>query len=280
MNSIKINRRSISDALENREFFVAFQPRFGLPRGKAEGEAAMLQWRSQKTGGMVSPGVFHAVAGECGLANRLLEFCLAEAGRHRRQDAREGREALPVSVRLQDAILARKGDFAAALPAVARARDGLPLEIVVGDRRALWEPPRVFAGRLEALRGTGAEICLCLSNPDIEWLAGHGGLLPIQAVKLDYRVLRGGRSSIRYAVYIRDLVALARHFGWKIVADGVHTELDVSTALLAGCDLGQGLFLDRKNSGVGPRLQSQPTLFSLLFLGILPCLPAPVAFAA
>jgi EAL domain-containing protein (putative c-di-GMP-specific phosphodiesterase class I) len=241
MKIIQLNRRSLSDALANKEFFTVFHPRFGLPRGKPESEAAVLQWRSQKAGGMVSAEAFHAVAAECGLAVGLLEYCLAETARRRRREALEGREALPASVRLQDAILARKGRFAAALPSVAQAANGFTLEIAVGGWLAMRASAGLFAGRLEALRETGADICLCLSNPDIGWLAAHGGALPVQAVKLEPGVLRAGRCSIRYAAYVRDLVALARSFGWKTVAGGVHTEADASTALLAGCDLGQGL---------------------------------------
>jgi EAL domain-containing protein (putative c-di-GMP-specific phosphodiesterase class I) len=105
------------------------------------------------------------------------------------------------------------------------------------------EPDRPLAG-LRRLSEMGVRLAVD------DFGAGYSSLsylrrLPVNEVKIDRSFVEGMATDEGDLAIVRAVVALARHFGLVVVAEGVESERTVSLLEDLGCDVGQGFLFSR-----------------------------------
>ena len=218
-------------ALALDEFIVMYQPQVDAHSGRIDAVEALVRWR-RADGSLVPPLDFIPFAEECGLISaigaRVLRRACHDAAAWMRRGLR-----LRVAVNLSP-MQFRAPDL---LERVCEAldRSGLPpglleLEITEG---ALMEDDARTRATLAALRGLGIGIALD------DFGTGYSSLsylkrLPLGRLKVDRSFVAGLPDDADNLAIVRAILALARHLGFRITAEGVETA--AQAALLAGLE--------------------------------------------
>ena len=229
-------------ALETDEVEVYFQPKVALPDRRVVGVECLARWE-HAAHGQVPPTEFVAVAEHTGQLGRLTDVVLGEALRRARGWLDAGRN-LPVAVNLSARTLidptfpARVGEL---LDEYLVPANLLTLE--VAEDGMVGEPDRPMA-TLRRLAEMGVRLAVD------DFGTGYSSLsylrkLPVDEVKIDHSFVQGMATDPGDLAIVRAVVALARHFGLVVVAEGVESELTVSLLEELGCDVGQGFLFSR-----------------------------------
>ena len=218
-------------ALERDEFVLLYQPQVDVRSGRVCAVEALVRWR-RADGSMVPPLDFIPFAEECGLIAQIGACVLRQACHDATAWMRDG-IALTVAVNLSP-LQFRAPDL---LDQVREALDGsglpptlLELEITEG---ALMQDDSRTRATLDALCGLGIGIALD------DFGTGYSSLsylkrLPLGRLKIDRSFVAGLPDDADNLAIVRAILALARHLGFRITAEGVETP--AQAALLAGLE--------------------------------------------
>jgi diguanylate cyclase (GGDEF)-like protein len=237
--------RELRHGLEHGELHLVYQPVVSLADGRIGSVEALVRWHHPERG-VVSPGEFLPVAEESGLIIRLGEEVLVQACRQAaRWRAALGDDApLPVNVNLAARQLGQPGFVDVVRRIVAEsgvdARD-IALEIT---ESAVIENTLLAADTLDQLKTLGFTVLLD------DFGTGYSSLsylqrLPIDVLKIDrsfISALGDGRES---DAIVRAIVGIAEALRIGVVAEGIETAEQASTARELGCDSAQGFHFAR-----------------------------------
>jgi diguanylate cyclase (GGDEF)-like protein/PAS domain S-box-containing protein len=264
--------RRLRQALPRRELSLAYQPVFALAeqvalteRDDADLCEALLRWCPGE-GDPVEPGTLLAHTQQSGLLVQIGQWVLDAACAQAAAWRAQGGE-LAVSINVSSRGLAEV-DLAARLRD-ALERHGLPasaLWVEVSEQSILADSQRARA-TLERVRATGVRLALDRAGSGETRLALIDQL-PLDAIKLDRRlIVEGARDPHARAVALA-LVAWARESGRRTVAVGVETRAQLGLARELGCTHAQGFLLGaprparelslRRRSAVGSRARWDP----------------------
>ncbi len=117
------------------------------------------------------------------------------------------------------------------------------LTLEITEDGMIREPDRPLAG-LKRLSEMGVRLAVD------DFGAGYSSLshlrrLPVHEVKIDRSFVEGMATDEGDLAIVRAVVALARHFGLVVVAEGVESERTVGLLEDLGCDMGQGFLFSR-----------------------------------
>ena len=240
MNASLQNRLHLSSrmdrALEQRDFFLLYQPQLCLKTGRLIGVEALLRWRDG--GQVIPPDRFIPVAESSGLILPLGRWVIEEAVAQQRAWAAADlhlRMAVNVSSRqlLEDDTLVEH---------VGRllASDATPIELelevtesgVVGDHEA-------GLGRLRSMQALGVQIAID------DFGAGYSSLgqlrhLPLDRLKIDRMFVRGITSNPDDRHIAEMIVSLGQRIRLSVLAEGVEEEAQRDVLREIGCDEVQG----------------------------------------
>jgi diguanylate cyclase (GGDEF)-like protein len=227
------------DAVEQRQFTLAYQPICDTASGEPVGFESLLRW-SHPVRGPVSAAEFIPVAEQTGLIIGLgrwaLEVACAEATAW----------ALPlrIAVNLSSAqfrdhelpnfirdVLARTG----------LAPNRLDLEVTEG---LLLEDTASVVATMEAVRRMGVRMVLDdfgTAQSNLSYLRGF----PFDAVKIDRSFLRALNSDRQARALVEAMLAMARALGLDVVGEGVETAEQLALLSHLQCRWVQGYFLGR-----------------------------------
>ena len=232
-------RRQLERAVERDEFLLRYQPQIALPDGRPSGVEALLRWKHPELG-IVGPGTFLPAVESTELMRRVTSWALRRALRDGANWRRAGVD-LPVSVNVTAYDLADRGfinEVSQALREVGATPEQLKLEIT--EHMAVEDEENVFVVLME-LRRQGVALALD------DFGRGHSSLtrlrdLPVDELKLDYRLLRATPTTADLAV-LRAAISLGRDLGLSVIGEGVETadQLDLMSRL--GVDAVQGYFI-------------------------------------
>ena len=219
---------------------LVYQPRVHLATGRVVGAEALLRWR-HPTLGFVPPGEFIPLVEQTALVRPMTRWVVEAAARQALAWERAGchlRVSLNASARNLD-----EPDFAAGFLEIVQAvgLDPHGLELEFTESATARDQMNVVA-QLEALHGAGVAIAID------DFGTGYSNLayiqkLPISVLKIDRSFVSDLLSSDTNRKLVRSMTAMARDFGYSVVAEGIETG-DVYDALAEfGCDEGQGYFM-------------------------------------
>ena len=225
-------------AFERQEFVLHYQPQIDLLSGAIVGAEALIRWRRPGFG-LVLPGAFIPLAQERGLILAVGNWVVREALRQIKAWRAEGVPAVTIAVNVSATEFHQPGFVDSLMQAIrdsgiepARLELELTESVVVQDCDAAL----VALGRLH-------EFGIRLSIDDFG--TGYSSLnylrrFPIDKIKIDKSFIAemtGATGSMRL---VRAIIALARSFTLKVIAEGVETREQLAVLRAERCDEIQG----------------------------------------
>jgi diguanylate cyclase (GGDEF)-like protein/PAS domain S-box-containing protein len=233
----------LHEALERNEFELHFQPQFCARLRRPVGIEALVRWRHPERG-LVPPGEFIPACEESGLIVPLGRWVLREACRYHRQLAAAGRGGMTIAVNVS-AMQFLSGELAEDVPALLREFD-VPagvLELELTESLVMENPESV----IDVMRGLRQHGVL-LSIDDFG--TGYSSMsylhrLPVDKLKIDRSFITRVEHDGHNAAICESILALARSFDLRVIAEGVETDAQLGWLRDHGCDEVQGFLLAR-----------------------------------
>ncbi|WP_208180315.1 EAL domain-containing protein (plasmid) [Sinorhizobium medicae] len=231
----EILRRSLRVALQERQFFIEYQPI--AETGTVVGFEALLRWQHPYAG-TVPPSLFIPMAEADGLMGGHWGMVLEQAC----QRAANWPKHLAVSVNLSSAEFLRKG----LTDRVARILDsaGLPperLELEITES-VLLERTANNLDALHTLEVLGVGISLDDFGTQYSSLA-YLKNFPFDTIKIDQYFIKDVATDEKSQTIVRSIIALAHGLKMRVTAEGVETATQASWLQKNGCDRLQGHLL-------------------------------------
>nr|WP_277346651.1 EAL domain-containing protein [Janthinobacterium lividum] len=230
--------RALARALDNRELCLHVQPQVDR-HGRVTGAELLMRW-PQADGSHIAPGIFIPIAEESGLIVKLGHWALREACRAATVLAQAG-SPVALSVNVSPAQF-RQPDFASRVQA-ALAEHGTPagaliLELTEG---LLIDQRETSLARMRALAALGIRFSIDDFGTGYSSLA-YLTSMPLYELKIDKRFID---DTPRDTAIVQAILAMARHLGLRVVAEGVETQEQADFLIAHDCDGLQGFLYAR-----------------------------------
>jgi diguanylate cyclase (GGDEF)-like protein len=229
-------------AVENGEFFLAYQPTIDLDSMAPTGVEALLRWRHPERG-VMQPDAFIPILEESGLIVEIGRWVLGEACR---QGAawRDAGHPIGMSVNVSARQLDDEQivtDIEDALAASGLEASQLTIEVTETTlMRDVEETVRLLA----AVKDLGVQIAIDDFGTGYSSLA-HLRRFPVDALKIDRSFVTGMRENREGQTLIRTLVQLGKALSIETLAEGIEEHDELSLLKDENCDSGQGFLFAR-----------------------------------
>ncbi|HEX2010706.1 MAG TPA: EAL domain-containing protein, partial [Roseateles sp.] len=229
----------MQEALDAGELQLYYQPKVDMQHGRVFGVEALLRWQHPERG-LLTPVHFLPMLEQTGLAVRVGDWVIEQALKQTSQWLTQGL-TLDVSVNVAARHL-QTDDFAQRLQELlARHADQplaahLMLEVLESAALADIETTQALIRRCRAFGvrfalddfGTGYSTLTYLKH------------LPVDVLKIDRSFVQNMLIDDQDKALVEGVIGLARHFGCRVVAEGVETASHARALLALGCVYGQG----------------------------------------
>jgi diguanylate cyclase (GGDEF)-like protein/PAS domain S-box-containing protein len=233
----------LHSAIGRQEFELHFQPLYSVATRAPLGMEALVRWRHPERG-LVPPGEFIPVCEDSGLIVPLGRWVLREAARHHARLVEAGWPGLGIAVNVS-ALQFLSGELQHDIPALI-AEFALPpgfLELELTESLVMENPEAVIATMRE-LRAQGVQISIDDFGTGYSSM-GYLHRLPVDKLKIDRSFVAGVEGNRHNAAICESILALARSFDLKVIAEGVETQAQLDWLHAHGCDEAQGYLLAR-----------------------------------
>ncbi|CAM8643601.1 COG5001 Predicted signal transduction protein containing a membrane domain, an EAL and a GGDEF domain [Comamonadaceae bacterium] len=234
---------SLRQAVSQEEFVLHYQPVFDLHSGQLLGAEALVRWQNPKLG-MISPGLFIALAEKSGLIVDIGQWVLTEACRQMQAWRVAGAPALFVSVNLSPVQFSR-GNIEAVIAKALRTSglDPRQLELEVTESTLIPDTER-FIATLSRIQASG----ICMSIDDFG--TGYSNLsylqrFPVRKLKIDQSFVRRLLQGQKDVAMVSAIIHLAKSLDLTVTAEGVENEATRDALTRMGCDQAQGYLFAR-----------------------------------
>ncbi len=235
--------RDFEAALQSpSEFRLVYQPRIDLASGECVCVEALMRWEHPYLG-PVSPGEFIPLVERTSLATGLtawaLETAVAQLARWR-----EAGIAVMMSVNISSANL-HEPDFAGTVQRIL-ARHRVPsalVELEVTETAVMSDAERSLT-QMKELAASGVRLAIDDFGTGYSSLA-YLQRLPVQVVKIDRSFMSDVDKDPRQFSLVTMMIAMAKHLGHRVVAEGIETQGALDQLRSADCDEVQGYLISR-----------------------------------
>ncbi|HZX32770.1 MAG TPA: EAL domain-containing protein [Rhodocyclaceae bacterium] len=236
-------RNWLSQALEQGQFVLHYQPQIDLATGAILGAEALIRLHHPLEG-LVLPGRFIAVAEDSGLIVPIGDWVLREACKQAAAWRAAGRSDLVVAVNLS-AVQFRRGDLQESVTA-ALAESGLPpsnLELELTESLLLDNTEYVLAV-IKQLKTLGVRFSIDDFGTGYSSLA-YLKRFSVDRLKIDQSFVRDLFSNPDDSAIVHAIIQMARSLGLSTIAEGVEDEATGTLLRELGCEEAQGYFFGR-----------------------------------
>ena len=232
----------LQGALEDKQFFLVYQPTVDLATGAFTGVEALLRWRHPDRG-IVMPDEFIPALESSGLIVPVGAWVLLEACRQCVAWSRMG-HPLVMSVNVSARQVER--DRIVEDVRLALTYSGLDPTMLVLEltETALMGNVHASMARLRLLKSLGLRIAIDDFGTGYSSLA-YLRQFPVDILKIDQTFVAGIGKSSESAALVHTLVQLGKGLGLETVAEGIETDGQRLLLISEGVDIGQGYLFAR-----------------------------------
>lgn len=237
----KLLENNFQQALENNEFVLYYQPKYGI-----KGAEALIRWISPEYG-FLSPGRFIPLFERDGNLEILDRHVLKLACRQIRQWLDDGYEAVPISVNVSRRNIVGGDDFLKYALAVLDEYSVPPhliqLEILETDASV---DSKLLIQFLQAFKSNGFSLAMDDFGSGYSSL-GMFNSMPIDCLKLDKSFFDSWRPDMpeRDSCLIKYMIKAAHDTGRTVVAEGIEEKFQVDLLRQYDCDMIQGYYFSK-----------------------------------
>lgn len=239
-NRIDLEAR-LHRAIAQNELRVFYQPVVDIGSGRIVGAEALVRWQDPREG-LIPPGRFIPLAESTGLINEIGGWVLRQTCVQGRAWIDAGLPPLTLSVNLSARQLQR-GDIGESV-AMIIGQTGFPatsLELELTES-ALMEPEA--AGVLQSLRTLGVRLAIDDFGTGYSSLA-YLKRFPLDVLKVDKSFIDDIPDREDAAAIAGAIVAMGHSLGFKVLAEGVENDYQLSFLNTLRCDMYQGYLMSR-----------------------------------
>jgi diguanylate cyclase (GGDEF)-like protein len=229
---------------DGAQFICEYQPQIEMSSGRVVGLEALIRW-NHPAHGILTPDRFIGVAEVSGLSERITRWVLNEvcAQINRWRQARPEFD-VPVAINV-----AGREMGSTTLPTLVRsalARHAIDPKLIVLEitERTLVKESEINNDVLAELASLGVGLVLDDFGTGYSML-GYLKRMPITALKIDQSFIEGIPDDPDSRAIVHAMLAVARHFKLKVVAEGVESLEQVQYMREIGCEFAQGFFYAR-----------------------------------
>jgi EAL domain-containing protein (putative c-di-GMP-specific phosphodiesterase class I) len=233
----------LTRALEHKEFLLQYQPKVDIRSGKVQGLEALLRWKDTEDG-IIPPSVFIPMLEQSGAIVDVGEWVFLQAAQDVRKWRAAGLQNIRVAVNVSPLQLRRRDFVERMLAGLAPSRGGnagLDIEIT---ESMLMHDLELSIRKLTQLREAGLGVAID------DFGTGYSSLrllakLPVDTLKIDKSFVQSIADTPNVATLVSTIIALARAFNMKTVAEGVETAEQLQKLRHMKCDQAQGYLFSR-----------------------------------
>ncbi|MBF0166778.1 MAG: EAL domain-containing protein [Alphaproteobacteria bacterium] len=237
-----VMERNLSEALEQCEIVVFYQPVVALPEGNIVAAEALVRWQ-HADGKLDAPGEFLEVMRQSGmmpdLARRVAASAMLQIAEWNRQGHRVRLVLNLGAEELQDE--AYLDSFKAILS--ASSLDASMIEVDLSET-AIEEDSRTGGKGVAELKALGVHLALDNFGSGFSSIA-QLGRLPVESFKIDHSFLREVVNHGDEAKMVSAIIGLTHSLKRQVVAKGVENEAQKIFLVRQGCELAQGYLFGR-----------------------------------
>ena len=233
----------LTRALSREEFLLHYQPKIDIKSGEIHGLEALLRWQDSEDG-IIQPSVFIPLLEQSGAIVDVGEWIFLQAMRDIGKWRHAGLLNIRVAVNVSPLQLRRR-DFVervlAGVTSLGSTAAGLDIEIT---ESMLMHDLELSIRKLSQLREAGFGVAID------DFGTGYSSLrllakLPVDTLKIDKSFVQSITDTPNVATLVSTVVALARAFSMKTVAEGVETAEQLQKLRHMKCDQAQGYLFSR-----------------------------------
>ncbi len=230
-------------AVLNDEFEVFYQPRVNLATGKIAGAEALIRWRDPELG-IIPPIEFVPLAVEIGLIVHMTDWMLEQVCRQQKAWLDAGVKTVPISVNLVAENFSNDKIISVIRGLLKTyALDPHFLEVELTESAAMTNAAQTIA-LLDQIREMGVLVAIDDFGTGYSSLA-YLEKFPIDILKIDISFIREILTNPHAVVITSVIVAMAKEFGFLIVAEGIELDKQREFLLKLECDEGQGYLFSK-----------------------------------
>ena len=234
--------QELKNAIANKELSIVYQPQIDMLHHKIVGFEALLRWNSNKLGN-VPPSEFIPISEESGSIIEIGQWVINSVCDKIKELCKKGYDLESISVNVSPVQL-KRNDFISMLTNIIenkRISPGmLEIEVTEGTLIDLYKGNLCTFNKIieKGIKiaiddfGTGYSSLNCLT------------VLPINTLKIDKTFIDEIHKEKNMAV-IDCILSLSKALKYKVIAEGVETELQMNKLLNAGSNIIQGYFFSK-----------------------------------
>lgn len=241
LKSIELETR-LHSALDNREFYLEYQPRISLSTADISSFEALIRWNNKELG-TVGPGEFIPLAEATGLIESIGQWVLITACKQIKAWQDLGFD-LAVSVNLSARQFYRS-DLVNSIMHILDEEGVKPckLELEITESMVMRDVDQAIKN-INDLRAAGIRVSMD------DFGTGHSSLtnlkrLPVDVLKIDKTFVQDTENSEESGAIVQAIIALGHILNLAVTAEGVETQRQLSIVRKAGCDEVQGFYFSR-----------------------------------
>lgn len=232
----------LRQALDRKEFRLAYQPIVDLNEGRVTGFESLLRWQHPESG-LTSPDAFLNIAMELGLMKSIGEWTLVEACRQLKVWQEQFPRVRPLTVSVNFSIGQFAQDHLTHLIQKVLEQSGIDpssvkLEITESE---MMKNPEAAIKVLEEIKTQKIDTCLDDFGTGYSSLS-HLQQLAIRFLKIDQSFVRRLGTEDDALAIVKTIITLAHQLGRQVIAEGVETAEQLVILRSLGCEYGQGYF--------------------------------------
>ncbi len=230
-------------ALDNGEFYVCYQPVYGIKARRFVSAEALVRW-NHPTKGMIPPGKFIPVFEKNGFIAELDLYILEQVCVYQKKRMESGLEPFPISVNISRMSMYNPKLFDIISELTNRYHvDPKNFRIEITES-AYNDNPSQLLETVGRLRGN----CFPVLMDDFG--SGYSSLntlkdIPIDILKLDMQFMQGFEKNGKVGTIVTSIARMSKWLNVPMLAEGVETREQYEFLASIGCSYIQGFYFSR-----------------------------------